>query len=160
MNRIAIVGGGPGGLMLARLLQKNGKTPVVFERDRHAGDRPQGGSLDLHGETGQHAMRQAGLEEAFMAAARSEDQGDRLYDTDGTLLFDRNAPSDDRPEIDRSVLRQILLESLCSGTVRWGQAITEIVPENGRFLLKGRGGPSCLTALLEPMVRGPVFGPC
>lgn len=68
-QRIAIIGGGPGGLMLARLLQRQGKCPVVLERDRHAEERPQGGSLDMHDETGQYAMEHAGLREAFMAVA-------------------------------------------------------------------------------------------
>src|SRR5580693_9289624 len=95
---IAIVGGGPGGLMLARLLLLQGIEPTVFERDRHAGDRSQGGSLDLHGDTGQRAMRLAGLEMEFNAAARPEDQGDRLYDQNGKLLFDRDGSDDNRPE--------------------------------------------------------------
>jgi 2-polyprenyl-6-methoxyphenol hydroxylase-like FAD-dependent oxidoreductase len=125
---IAIVGGGPGGLMLARLLLLRGLKPVVFERDRHAGDRPQGGSLDLHGDTGQRAMRLAGLENEFSAAARPEDQGDRLYDQNATLLFDRDGAGDDRPEIDRTVLRQILLDSLLPGTVRWGSKVEAITP--------------------------------
>ncbi len=86
MDRIAIIGAGPGGLMLARLLQREGKRVVVFERDRHQGERPQGGSLDLHDETGQRAIRSAGLQPEFAAVARPEDQGDRLYDTEGTLL--------------------------------------------------------------------------
>ena len=64
---IAIVGGGPGGLMLARLLLLRGFRSTVFERDRDAGDRPQGGSLDLHGDTGQRAMLIAGLENEFNA---------------------------------------------------------------------------------------------
>ena len=87
--RIAIIGGGPGGLMLARLLQLRGIGATVFERDSNANDRPQGGSLDLHADTGQHAFRIAGLEAAFLAEARFEDQGDRLYDHRGLLLFDR-----------------------------------------------------------------------
>ena len=33
MDRIAIIGAGPGGLMLARLLQREGKRVVVFERE-------------------------------------------------------------------------------------------------------------------------------
>jgi 2-polyprenyl-6-methoxyphenol hydroxylase-like FAD-dependent oxidoreductase len=125
---IAIVGGGPGGLMLARLLLLRGLRSTVFERDRDAGDRPQGGSLDLHGDTGQHAMRIAGLENEFSAAARPEDQGDRLYDQNGTLLFDRDGAGDDRPEIDRTALRRILLDSLSPGIVRWGSKVEAVTP--------------------------------
>jgi 2-polyprenyl-6-methoxyphenol hydroxylase-like FAD-dependent oxidoreductase len=127
--QIAIIGGGPGGLMLARLLLLRGLEPVVFERDRHAGDRPQGGSLDLHGETGQRAMRLAGLEKEFGAAARPEDQGDRLYDQNGTLLFDRDGSGDNRPEIDRTALRNILLDSLPPGLVRWDSRVDAVTPQ-------------------------------
>jgi 2-polyprenyl-6-methoxyphenol hydroxylase-like FAD-dependent oxidoreductase len=124
---VGIVGGGPGGLMLARLLQRAGTGVTVFERDAHHGERPQGGSLDLHAETGQRAMRLAGLQGEFAAAARPEDQGDRLYDADGALLFDRDGAGDDRPEIDRTELRRILLASLRPGTVRWGAKIEAVV---------------------------------
>lgn len=139
IERIAIVGGGPAGLMLARLMQLRGLNPVVFERDGHADERPQGGSLDLHSETGQRAMRLAGLESEFIAAARPKDQGDRLYDFDGALLFERNEPEDNRPEIDRTVLRRILLDALLAGTVRWNSRITEIVPEGAGYRLVGDG---------------------
>jgi 2-polyprenyl-6-methoxyphenol hydroxylase-like FAD-dependent oxidoreductase len=124
--RIAIVGGGPGGLMLARLLQCRGVAATVLERDAHAGERPQGGSLDLHPDTGQRAMRLAGLEDAFLTVARPEDQGDRLYDQGGQLLYDRNGAGDDRPEVGRTALRQLLLDALMPGTVRWGQQIQAI----------------------------------
>jgi 2-polyprenyl-6-methoxyphenol hydroxylase-like FAD-dependent oxidoreductase len=123
---IAIIGGGPGGLMLARLLQVRGITATIFERDTHGDERPQGGSLDLHAGTGQRAMRLAGLEQAFLASARPEDQGDRLYDPAGTLLFDRDGLGDDRPEIDRTALRRILIESLDPGAVRWGSKVETI----------------------------------
>lgn len=129
INRVAIIGGGPAGLMLARLLQMRGLSPVVFERDAHAGQRPQGGSLDLHGETGQRAMQAAGLEAEFAAAARPEDQGDRLYNPEGDLLYERDGVDDDRPEIDRTVLREILLGSLLAGTVRWDSRIAQIVSD-------------------------------
>lgn len=137
--RIAIAGGGPGGLMLARLLQLRGLRPIVFERDSHADERPQGGSLDLHGETGQRAMRLAGLDEEFARAARPEDQGDRLYDSEGRLLYDRDGAGDDRPEIDRTVLRNILIGSLEEGTVRWGNRIERIAPTEDGFQLIGQG---------------------
>lgn len=125
---IAIIGGGPGGLMLARLLQRGGRAVTVFERDSHAGARPQGGSLDLHAETGQRAMRLAGLEAEFMAEARPEDQGDRLYDSAGRLVFDHDGAGHDRPEIDRTALRTILLAALAPGTVRWGSPVEAILP--------------------------------
>lgn len=125
--------------MLARLLQRYGRSPMVFERDSHADERPQGGSLDLHSRTGQYAMRRAGLESRFAAAARPENQGDRLYDADGTLLFDRDEPTDDRPEIDRTALRKILLESLLPDTIRWGCRVAGITPDDDGFVLAGDG---------------------
>lgn len=137
--RVGIIGGGPGGLLLARLLQRGGTEVTVFERDAHADERPQGGSLDLHAETGQRAMRLAGLEAEFTAAARPEHQGDRLYDAGGMLLFDRDGSSDDRPEIDRSALRRILLRSLKPGTVRWGAKVGAVEPgAGGARIMVGR----------------------
>ncbi|MFG1425729.1 FAD-dependent oxidoreductase [Roseixanthobacter glucoisosaccharinicivorans] len=128
LPRIAIIGGGPGGLMLARLLQVRGAPATVLERDPHSAYRPQGGSLDLHVETGQRALRLGGLEAAFHAHARPEDQGDRLYDPSGTLLFDYDGEGFERPEIDRTDLRAILLDSLDEGTVRWGARVREVRP--------------------------------
>ena len=140
-RRIGIVGGGPGGLMLARLLQLAGYQATVFERDANPAERPQGGSLDLHAETGQRAMRLAGLEAEFAAAARPEDQGDRLYDASGTLLFDRDGAGDDRPEIDRSELRHILLSSLRPGSVRWSAKIQTIDVIGGGARIEADGRP-------------------
>lgn len=130
ISHIAVVGGGPGGLMVARLLQRRGLDVTVFERDAHPGERPQGGSLDLHADTGQRAMRLAGLTDAFEAAARPEDQGDRLFDQDGRLVFEREGAGDNRPEIDRSALREILLESLTPGTVRFDTRIETLMPRS------------------------------
>jgi len=139
MKRIAIVGAGPGGLMLARLLQLRGIEPVVFERDAHADERPRGGSLDLHDDTGQHAIRRAGLEREFAAAARPEDQGDRLYDADGHLLFDHDGSGHNRPEIDRTVLRKILIDALAPETIRWNSRVAGIEPDDAGHRIEGEG---------------------
>lgn len=128
MERIAILGGGSAGLMLARLLQLQGRSVTLFERDAHAAERPQGGSLDLHADTGQRALRCAGLQAAFDAVARPEDQGHRLFDADGMLLHDHAGGAGDRPEIDRSALRDLLIASLQPGTVRWGSPVTACRP--------------------------------
>jgi len=49
-KKIAIIGGGPGGLTLARLLQLKGLNVSVYERDINNEARIQGGALDLHDE--------------------------------------------------------------------------------------------------------------
>ena len=51
-RKIAIVGGGLGGLTAARVLQQHGLSPVVFEREPSQESREQGGVLDLHPGTG------------------------------------------------------------------------------------------------------------
>ncbi|WP_395607575.1 FAD-dependent oxidoreductase [Pseudomonas sp. B22129] len=125
--RIAIVGAGPGGLTLARILHRHGVAVSVFERERGPLERPQGGTLDLHVESGQLALQQAGLEDAFKRIARYEDQGSRLMDHHGRLLFeDPNPEAGDRPEVDRTQLRQILLDSLPEGCVKWGVSINHV----------------------------------
>ncbi|HET6739919.1 MAG TPA: FAD-dependent monooxygenase, partial [Kribbella sp.] len=124
---IAIVGGGPGGLTLARILHVHGIDAAVYERDAAQGARSQGSMLDLHTDSGQAALRAAGLEQEFLAAARREGQDHRILDHTGTLLYQEDTPDDApmlRPEIDRADLRDLLLRSLPVQTVRWGSVFT------------------------------------
>ena len=127
-RRLAIIGGGPGGLTLARILQIRGIKATVFERDGSPDDRPQGGTLDLHPDTGQHALRLAKLEAEFRAVARPEDQGIRLYDSLGVLVHEAEGwdTESDRPEVDRALLRRLLLDSLDPGVVRWGHKLQAV----------------------------------
>ncbi|WP_315838293.1 NAD(P)/FAD-dependent oxidoreductase [Bradyrhizobium prioriisuperbiae] len=125
--RIAIVGAGPGGLTLARLLFVAGLDATVFEREAHALERPQGGTLDLHVQTGQLALERAGLTAEFLRIARYDDQGTRLYDSQGQLLLAHDeASGGDRPEVDRTALREILLASLPAASVRWGHTLRDV----------------------------------
>lgn len=140
-TRIGIIGGGPGGLTLARLLAARGVPSAVFELDEHPLARPQGGSLDLHAESGQLALREAGLEAQFRALARYDDQGDAIYDHRGVLRFAHDGEGGDRPEIDRTQLRAILLDSLPEGTVRWGSKVSGVVQASGdRYRVMGPEG--------------------
>jgi len=141
-ERIGIIGGGPGGLTLARILATRGISSTVFELDEHPLARPQGGSLDLHGDSGQRALREAGLEREFKALARYEDQADAIYDPLGKLQFEyTDALGGDRPEIDRTQLRAILIDSLPKDTIRWGSKVKEIEPlADGRHRVVSESG--------------------
>ncbi|MFD8512033.1 FAD-dependent oxidoreductase [Streptomyces antimycoticus] len=122
---IAIVGAGLGGLTLARVLHVNGIDAVVYEREASRDARGQGGMLDIH--SGQRALREAGLIDQFHTIARGEGQDMRLLEPDGTLLLQEDTPDDaplERPEVDRADLRDLLLDSLPEGVVRWGRAFT------------------------------------
>jgi len=119
---IAIIGGGPGGLTLARLLQMNGARVKVYERDTNRNARVQGATLDLHEESGLAAIKAAGLMEAFMANYRPGADKMRILDKAAHILHDDDAGKnydEARPEIDRGPLREILLESLQPGSVIW-----------------------------------------
>ena len=142
---IAIVGAGLGGLALARVLHVNGIDAVVYEREESRDARGQGGMLDIH--SGQRALREAGLIEQFFAIARGEGQDMRLLTPDGTLLFQEDTPDGaplDRPEVDRADLRDLLLDSLPEGAVRWGHAFASA--DNG--LLRFADGSSARYDLL------------
>jgi len=148
---IAIVGGGPGGLTLARALSVKGIEAVVYERDASRAARVQGSSLDLHDDTGQAALREAGLEQEFLRCARREGQDQQVLDHTGALLFREDTPDDApmaRPEIDRSDLRDLLLDSLPDGTVRWGHIVTRAEAVDGRWVVHFANGSSAECDLL------------
>ncbi|MFJ9846895.1 FAD-dependent oxidoreductase [Kitasatospora sp. NPDC101155] len=129
--RIAVVGAGLGGLALAAVLQRHGRSVTVFEREASAGARSQGGTLDIHAGTGQLALQAAGLLDRFRALARPEGQEWRVLDpaTGTALPFPGPAPHDeDSPEIDRGQLRGLFLESLAEGAVRWGCTVSGATP--------------------------------
>lgn len=141
LRRIAIVGGGPAGLTLARILHLHAIEATVFESDAHPLARQQGGTLDMHADTGQRALRLAGLEQQFLSRARYEDQGSRLYNPDGELLLDHPDTEGDRPEIDRTHLRQLLLDSLPPSSVRWAQKVEGVrALDDGRYAVIANGG--------------------
>lgn len=122
--RIAIIGAGPGGLTLARILHLHGIAATVYEREEHPLSRPQGGTLDLHEDSGLLALDRAKLSDAFLSIARYDDQGSRLLDKDARVLFDdQDASGGNRPEVDRTALRALLLGSVPQATVRWNATL-------------------------------------
>ncbi|GAA5016445.1 FAD-dependent oxidoreductase [Streptomyces siamensis] len=126
--RVAVIGAGPGGLTCARILQRHGIAVTVHDRDPGPDARDQGGTLDLHADNGQVALREAGLLEDFFRLARPEGQEMRQMGPAGTVLFHHVPEEGERfkPELDRGRLRDLLLHSLQPGTVRWGHTLRSV----------------------------------
>lgn len=139
---IAIIGGGPSGLALARLLEVNKIDYVVYERDATSSVEGQGGSLDIHGKTGQVVLKEAGLFDEFKKYAR--------WDATKTLIQDKNGTThltfgeeQDSPEIDRASLRKILLESIPPSKIKWNHAVGSVEKlDSGNFSINFKNGIS------------------
>lgn len=123
----------------------------MYDRDPDAGARDQGGSLDLHEEDGQLALREAGLLAEFFALARVEGQEMRDMDRSGRVVA-HHLPEEGetaRPEIDRGQLRDLLVRSLAAGTVRWGRALESVGgPSDGPRTLTFTDGTTVETDLV------------
>lgn len=139
-HKIAIIGAGPVSLTLANIFQNNGIPFTVFE----AADsfRTSGGSLDLHPESGQLALREANLWDAFVKNSRPEADCDKIVDLSGEVLWDENLlqKSDKseeekfagRPEIDRRLLMKILFDNLKGESISFGKKLDHITCSNGQ----------------------------
>jgi len=145
-KKVAIIGGGPAGLTLARLLQMQNTDVKVYERDLNRDVRVQGSTLDLHEGTGLEAMKRAGLLEEFYKNHRPVASKLRLVDKDLNIKFDDHnsgkAVAENRPEIDRAPLRDILLNALKADTVVWDSHFISMEKQNNGWLLHFKNGTS------------------
>lgn len=147
-KKIAIIGGGPGGLTLARLLQRKGVDVKVYERDLNREVRVQGATLDLHFESGLKAIEQAGLMNVFKESYRPGADKGRILDQHANIIYDEHIESsiEDfdnehfRPEIDRGPLRNILLDSLQPDTVVWDSQFKTMSQIDGVWKLEFKNG--------------------
>jgi 2-polyprenyl-6-methoxyphenol hydroxylase-like FAD-dependent oxidoreductase len=142
-KKIAIIGGGLGGLTLARLLQLQGVNVTVYERDINANARPKGATLDLHEESGLAALADAGLMKQFEENYRPDADKMRITDQHATIVLDDHINNDgdrSRPEIDRGPLQQILLDSLQPGTVIWDRQFVTLTAKGDGWQLEFKNG--------------------
>ncbi|WJS93177.1 FAD-dependent monooxygenase [Flavobacterium johnsoniae] len=154
-KQIAIIGGGMGGLTLARLLQMQNVNVKVYERDQNEEVRIQGSPLDLHDDSGLKAIKKANLLNEFYANVRINASKARIVNKDFELKFDEHSIqkshsesnsnkdtlqdiSKPRPEIDRSALRSILLHSLLPKTIIWDSQFISMEKENSGWRLHFR----------------------
>lgn len=119
--------------MLASLLQHNGMNCTVFELDKDRSTRSQGGIIDLHPESGQLALREAGLFDEFEKHLLPGAEAMKLIKSDGTVRWDENSmegveagSARNRPEIDRTTLRIILLDSIDPASIQWGRKLVRV----------------------------------
>lgn len=172
-KKIAIIGGGPGGLTLARLLQLKGVDVKVYERDKNRTIRVQGATLDLHYESGLRALDEAGLMNEFKANYRPDNDRYRIVDQNAVIFYDDHKKDSTgnfgdelfRPEIDRGPLRNLLLDSLAPDTVVWDSHIIalesienkwKIIFKNGNteiadFIIGADGANSKIRPFLTPI---------
>ncbi|KAJ4992218.1 tetracycline resistance protein from transposon [Stagonosporopsis vannaccii] len=134
--KIAICGAGPVSLTLANILRASNITFTVYEAASEI--RTQGGSLDLHPQSGQLALREAGLWELFERHSRPESDVLKIVTLDGEILWDGNSGDkreireerrfDGRPEIDRRALMKLLYESLDTDSIVFNKKLQEVIP--------------------------------
>ena len=123
--------------MLARLLHLGGLDVTVFEGEATGQFRGQGGTLDLHTDTGLAAVKEAGLWDEFSKHGRYDGQYLALVDQDLHYYYVRTADEKsstlgERPEIDRPKLREILINCLPEGMIQWNRHLERV---DGRTLI-------------------------
>ncbi|KAK0816339.1 hypothetical protein LTR91_015608 [Friedmanniomyces endolithicus] len=128
---IAILGAGPAGLLLARILTLHSIPYTIFERDASpASFSKWGGTLDIHHNTGQVALAEAGLLDDFKRIARYDAQVLKIADRHANIVLDVSGSGDEkRPEIDRRDLRDLLLKAVPDERIRWGSKVAKVERE-------------------------------
>lgn len=124
--RVAIIGAGPAGLLLACCLHRSNVSFTIFESRSYTDHlASEGRSLDLHAKTGLAALKAAGLYDQVLKHARLEGNG--VKTTDKTLQAWFSWPGGkNKPEIDRDDLIRLLVEPLPRDCVKWGSSLMSV----------------------------------
>ncbi|KAK8073983.1 hypothetical protein PG994_004882 [Apiospora phragmitis] len=133
---VAIIGAGPAGLALARLLECRGISYVVYERDASPAaltgqQQRAGGTLDIHASTGQRAIVEGGLAQEFEKYARYDASTFKLWSGVGprAVQYIDLERGSEFPEIDRGDLRKIYLDAVPADKIRWGHGLKRVTKD-------------------------------
>ncbi|MFL9485097.1 FAD-dependent monooxygenase [Chitinophagaceae bacterium LWZ2-11] len=140
---VAVIGGGPVGLTMALLLEQKGVNVKLYERDVDLRSRITGGSLDLHQNTGQSALKEAGILDEFYAASWSTSE--RMGTIDGSIYAEElieESRKKIKPEIDRNDLRALLCRHIGKDVIQWGRKLTLLELQKDKYVLHFEGGHS------------------
>ncbi|SFR66370.1 2-polyprenyl-6-methoxyphenol hydroxylase [Agromyces sp. CF514] len=122
MHEVAVVGGGPVGLLLACLLARRGCDVVVLERrtQRSGGSR----AIGIH-PPGLRALARVGLDDEVRAAAVEIRDGRVLCEGRvlGAMSFSRAGSVWSLPQLETEAMLQRRLEELAPGALRAGVAV-------------------------------------
>lgn len=121
---IAIIGAGPAGCILGRLLHQANIQCTIFEAEESLDFRSQGGTLDLN--SGLEAIKAANIYEEYLTYSRFDGSALGLYDKDAKFNIRMPASKYGNPEIDRAELRALLLRSLPDGMVEWKHRLLKV----------------------------------
>jgi 2-polyprenyl-6-methoxyphenol hydroxylase-like FAD-dependent oxidoreductase len=136
---IAIIGAGPAGSTLGRLLHLANIPCTIFEGEASANFRGQGGTLDLHANSGQAALKECSLYDEFLKYCRYDGEAMVIADKHYRKYLNESGKTTQstwgRPEIDRRRLRDILLESLPAEMIRWGKKLKTVEDLDGELTL-------------------------
>jgi 2-polyprenyl-6-methoxyphenol hydroxylase-like FAD-dependent oxidoreductase len=104
--------------------------------------------LDMHVESGQHALSVAGLTDEFRRRVLIGGDAMRVLDKAGLVRY-RDDGDGKRPEIERGDLRTMLLESTPNDRIHWGTKIVDVSPlGDGRHKITTATRDSFTTDLL------------
>ncbi|PXY21315.1 kynurenine 3-monooxygenase [Prauserella muralis] len=143
MTRIAVVGGGLAGCLLACVLAQRGEEVVVYERrpDPRTGTAERGRSINLAlSERGLNALRRVGLEQQVLTDGLPM-RGRMIHPVTGPLDFQPYSADGERAinSISRGALNNVLLDAAeKSPTVqlRFEHRLVELDPETGALVFE------------------------
>ncbi|KAF7896229.1 hypothetical protein EAF00_006243 [Botryotinia globosa] len=129
LPRISIIGAGPSGLVLASLFHRSKIPFTIYDLRSHPSpglvDVPSG-SLDLHVESGQRALAECGLLQAFRSLTVECSEEHIICDRFGDIKFEAPNHNEERPEISRNSLIDLLLSSLPENIIQWEHKIQSV----------------------------------
>lgn len=139
--RIAIVGGGPGGLTLGALLHGRGISFTIYElRSRPTQDElaEPSGMLDLHEESGLAAIRACGLYEEFVPLTGDCEEAMTVADKHGNILHAEHDEARGRPEISRNNITKLFLSILPEASLMYDTKVVSTTrnPGTGQVTLE------------------------
>ncbi|KAJ6108149.1 hypothetical protein N7523_009472 [Penicillium sp. IBT 18751x] len=135
--RIAIVGGGPGGLTVGLLLHQSGIKSTIYELRQKLTDQElakPSGMLDLHDESGLAALRECGLYDQFLQLTGECSEAQKVSDKDGNIIHEDDGELSERPEISRHSLMKLLSSHVPAENIKYGHKLlsaTSITTPNG-----------------------------